>query len=137
MPEVNYLAVLVAAIAAFILGWIWYSPMLFAKPWSAENPTMMERHRTNPAPMGRLLAVAFVSGLLAAYAMGVLLIPQQHHSLAIGLKRGFASGVCLVATAFGASYSFEGRSMRHWLINAGYYVVQFTLMGAILGLMNN
>lgn len=136
MPEVNYVAVLVAAVAAFILGWLWYSPMLFAKPWSAENPTMMERHKTNPPSMGLLLATAFVCGLIAAYAMAVLLIPQQHHSLTIGLKRGFASGVCLVATAFGSSYAFEARTMRHWLINAGYYVVQFTLIGAILGVMN-
>ena len=137
MPEVNYLAVLVAAVAAFILGWIWYSPMLFAKPWSAENPAMMEQQRSNPQPMGRSIAVAFLCGLIAAYAMGVLLIPQQHHSLTIGLKRGFASGVCLVATAYGATYTFEGKSMRHWLINAGYYVVEFTLMGAILGVMNS
>jgi hypothetical protein len=137
MPEVNYLAVLVATIAAFVLGWAWYSPALFAKPWSAENPSMMERHRSNPPPMGRLLATAFVCALIAAYAMGVLLVTQQHHSLTIGLKRGFAIGVCLIATAFGGSYAFEAKTMRHWMINAGFYVVQSTVIGAVLGLMNN
>lgn len=136
MPEVNYLAVLVAALAAFVLGWAWYSPILFAKPWSAENPLAMERHKSHPAPMGRLLATAFVCALIAAYAMAVLLVTPQHHSLMIGLKRGFAAGVCWIATAFGSNYAFEARSLRHWTINAGYYVVQFTVMGAILGLMN-
>ena len=33
MVHVNYLAVLVAAIAVFVLGWLWYSPLLFYKPW--------------------------------------------------------------------------------------------------------
>jgi len=33
MTHVNYLAVLVAAVAVFVLGWLWYSPLLFYKPW--------------------------------------------------------------------------------------------------------
>jgi hypothetical protein len=33
MVHVNYIAVLVAAIAVFVLGWLWYSPLLFYKPW--------------------------------------------------------------------------------------------------------
>ena len=69
--------------------------------------------------MGRMLAIAFVCALIAAYAMAVLLVTPQHHSLAIGIKRGFAVGVCLIATAFGSSYVFEARSLRHWMINAG------------------
>ena len=137
MPEVNYLAVLVAAVAAFILGSIWYSPMLFSKPWQAENIMTMEKHKANPPAMGPLLATAFACALIAAFAMAVLLVTPQHHSLTIGLKRGFAAGVCWLATSFGSSYAFEARTLRHWMINAGYYVVQFTLMGAVLGLMNN
>lgn len=33
MVQVNYLAVLVAALVVFVLGWLWYSPLLFYKPW--------------------------------------------------------------------------------------------------------
>src|SRR6266568_1414389 len=33
MVHVNYLAILVAAVAVFVLGWLWYSPLLFFKPW--------------------------------------------------------------------------------------------------------
>ena len=137
MPQVNYVAVLVAAFAAFILGWAWYSPLLFSKAWRAENSLMMEKHKTQPPRMGRLLSTAFVTATIAAYAMAVLLVPLQHHSLEIGLRRGFAAGVCWLATAFGSNYTFEGKSLRHWMIDAGYYVVQFTLMGVILGLMND
>ena len=137
MPEVNYLAVLVAAIVAYALGSVWYSPMLFAKVWMAENVLTMEKHKVNPPAMGPLLLIAFVCALIASFAMAVLLITPQHHSLVIGLKRGFAAGVCWIATAFGSSYAFEAKTLRHWMINAGHYVVQFTLMGAVLGLMNS
>ena len=136
MPQVNYVAVLVAAVAAFVLGSVWYSPVLFSRQWMAENPGMMERNKANPPKIGPLLSIAFLCALISAYAMAVLLVPLQHHSVEIGLRRGFAGGVCWVAASFASSYVFESKTMRHWLINAGYYVVQFTLMGAILGLLN-
>jgi hypothetical protein len=137
MPEVNYLAVLVATVAAFILGSIWYSPALFSKAWMAENRFNMAAMQAAKPSLGRLLVIAFIAAFFAALAMAVLLITPMHHSLMIGLKRGFAAGVCWVALPFASSYAFEQRSMKLWLINGGYYVVQFTLMGAILGIMNN
>ena len=133
MPQANYVAVLVAGLASFVLGSVWYSPVMFLKPWMAE--IKMPADQAKP-PMAPLLAIAFVTAMVASYAMAVLLVPLQHHSLEIGLRRGFAAGVCWVATAFGSSYAFEGKSLRHWAINAGYFVIQFTVMGAILGVMN-
>lgn len=136
MPEVNYIAVLVAAFAAFALGSVWYSPLLFVKPWMAENKWTVESHKATAPPMAPLLAIAFTCALITAYAMAVLLVPVQHHSLEIGVRRGFIAGVCFVATAFGSSYAFELKTMRHWMINGGFYVVQMTLIVAILGIMN-
>ncbi|MGH7593202.1 MAG: DUF1761 domain-containing protein [Gemmatimonadales bacterium] len=137
MPEVNYLAVLIAAVAAFVLGWIWYSPALFYKPWTIKASLNLGTAENRSKPMAGLLGLAFLCALIAAYAMAVFLVTPQHHSLLIGLKRGFAAGVCWIATAFGSNYAFENRSLKHWTINAGYYVAQFTVMGAVLGLMNN
>ena len=136
MPEVNYLAVFVAALASFAVGGLWYSPLLFVNPWMAEIRMPADHAKTSPPPMARLYATAFATALVASLAMAVLLIPTHHHSLAIGLRRGFAGGLCWVAMAFASSYAFEGKSLRHWAINAGFFVVQFTVMGAILGLMN-
>jgi hypothetical protein len=39
-----------------------------------------------------------------------------------------------VAGSFGINYLFEQRSMRLFLINGGYHTVQYTLIGAVLGL---
>ena len=136
MPEANYLAVLVAAAASFVVGGLWYSPLLFVKPWMAENRMTTESVKNSPPPMARRYTTAFVAALVSSYAMAVLLVTLQHHSLEIGLRRGFVAGLGWIAMCFGSSYAFEGKSLRHWAINAGYYVVQFTVMGAILGLMN-
>jgi Protein of unknown function (DUF1761) len=137
MPEVNYVAVLVAALASFLVGAVWYSPVLFANSWMAENGKTMASVKGASPPMAQLYATAFVTALIAALAMAGLLVTMQHHGLETGIKRGFAAGVCWVAMCFGSSYAFEGKSLRHWAINAGYYVVQFTVMGAILGVMNH
>ncbi len=103
----------------------------------AENKITVEEHKATAPPMAPLLATAFICALITAYAMAALvLVPLQHHSLEIGVRRGFVAGVCFVATAFGSSYAFEMKTMRHWLINAGFYVVQMTLIGAILGVLN-
>jgi hypothetical protein len=136
MPQVNFVAVLVAAIASFVVGGLWYSSLLFVKPWMAEIKITTDEWKSSPPPMARLYATAFVGALLASFLMAAVLITVDHHSLGSGLKRGFAAGVCWVATAFGSSYAFERKSLRHWAINAGFYVVQFTVMGGILGLMN-
>lgn len=137
MPEVNYVAVLVAALASFLVGAVWYSPPLFANPWMAENGKTMASVKSPSPPMGRLYATAFITSFIAAFVMAGLLVTMQHHGLQTGLKRGFAAGAGWVAMCFGSSYAFEGKSLRHWAINAGYFVVQFTVMGAILGVMNH
>jgi fluoride ion exporter CrcB/FEX len=50
-----------------------------------------------------------------------------------GLFAGFMTGLTFVSTALGVIYLFEFRSLRLWLINAGYQIVIFSLMGVVLG----
>ncbi len=50
-----------------------------------------------------------------------------------GLLSGGLVGLLWIATAYAITYLFEQRTMRLFLINAGFYVVQFALMGTILG----
>lgn len=57
--------------------------------------------------------------------------PAPELGFAVGA--GFAAGLAWVAGSFGISYLFEHRSLKLWLINGGYHVVQYTLFGAILG----
>ena len=59
----------------------------------------------------------------------------RNPALGFATGAGFAAGLCWVGTSFATSYIFEKKSTRHLFINAGYHVVQFTLIGLAFGLL--
>ena len=129
LSQLNYLAVLVAAVSNFILGALWYSPPLFGKTWMAAAG--MTEEDVGKANMPLILGLAFLLELLAAGFVGMLL--HGEGTLHLGLIFGLHVGAFAVATSFGVVYLFEQRPFKLWLVNAGYMVVAFTLMGGIIG----
>lgn len=125
---INWLAVIVAAVATFALGALWYGPLL-GKPWMREAGVTEEK--VAGANMGRTFGVAFVLQLLTAFALALFI--GANAGLSFGLFAGFMAGTLFVGTAFGVVYLFEQRSFALWGIDAGYMILAFTLMGAILG----
>ena len=130
MPQVNYLAVLLAALSAFLLGGLWYS-LLFAKPWAALTGQSEERLKAgNPA---FVFGGAFLLNLVAAYVLAMFVGPA---GFKFSTLAGLSVGLCWVATTLGVNYLFERRPFGLWLINGGYVTVQYTAMGAIIGAFN-
>ncbi|MCG2585386.1 DUF1761 domain-containing protein [Massilia sp. TS11] len=129
MPEVNYLAVIAAALASFALGGLWYSPLLFAKAWQREAG-VSDAQLAN-ANMGKIFGLTLVLCLISSWVFALFLGPKA--SLGLGVGAGFAAGLCWVTASFGINYLFERRSLRLFLINGGYHTLQFTIVGAILG----
>jgi len=129
LAHANWWAILVAAVAAFALGGIWYSPILFAKIW------MKETGVTADSAKGRNVAMAFggtfVLQIVAAAFLAILIGPMG--TIKSGAIAGFLIGVCFVATAIGTNYLYEGKSFKLYLINTGYAVGLLTIMGIILG----
>lgn len=130
MPEVNLLAVLTAAVASFLLGGLWYSPLLFAKAWQREAGVSDAQMKN--ANMGLIFGLSFVLSLVAAFVFALFLGPRP--PLALGLGAGSSAGLCWVASSFGINYLFERRSLKLFLINGGYHTLQFTVIGLILAL---
>jgi hypothetical protein len=130
MPEVNYLAVIAAAVATFLLGGLWYSPVLFGKAWQREAGVSDAQMQN--ASMGKIFGLAFVLSLVAAWVFALFLGPRP--PMALGLGAGFSAGLCWVAASFGINYLFERRSFKLWLINGSYHTLQFTIVGLILAL---
>ncbi|MEG3790596.1 DUF1761 domain-containing protein [Lysobacter sp. CCNWLW3] len=125
--DFNWLAVIAAAASAFLLGGIWYGP-LFKKVWCREagvDPDSAPRH---PA---RIFAIAFVCSLLSALIFTVLL--PTGAGAADGFGVGFVVGLFFVAMSFGINYAFAQRSLKLWMIDSGYHILQFILYGVILG----
>ena len=129
LGSINYLAVIVAALISFLIGGLWYSPILFGKQWMAE---MGFTDEDTKGSMGMIFGTTFVLSLIIAFNLAAFLGPEA--DLVWGLTAGALAGIGWVATALGILYLFERRSMRLYLINAGYHAVTFTLMGGLLGL---
>jgi hypothetical protein len=129
MPEINLLAVLIAAVSSFIIGGLWYSPLLFEKAWQRE--TGMTEEHLKGGNMALIFSVAFVLIFLAALVFAMFLGPNA--GLGFGTSAGFGAGLFWAAGSLGVIYLFERRSLKLWLINGGYLTVMFTAIGAILG----
>jgi len=126
--SINWLAVVVAALSAFVLGGIWYGP-LFKHAWCREagvDPCVA------PAHTARVFATAFVASFIAAAAFAWIIGPAP--GLRMAVIDGAVVGAGLVAASFAINYAFARRSLKLWLIDGGYHTLQFTLYGLILGL---
>jgi hypothetical protein len=127
MPDVNLWAVLAAALSSFLLGGLWYSPALFGAVWCREAGKAPQQGHS-----ALVFAVSFVLALVAAFAFAVFLEPRP--PLRVALGSGAVAGVAWVATSLGINYLFAERSLKLWLIDGGYYSLQFLLFGLVLGL---
>lgn len=130
MGDLNFWAILAAALVQFFIGGLWYSPALFHKAWMRENSfTDEDLKRGSPAV---IFGLAFVFAVIMAANLAAFLAGEAT-DLVWGLTAGLLAGSGWVALGFAIIALFERRSLRYVLINGGYLVVSFTAMGAILG----
>jgi hypothetical protein len=130
MNGVNWFAVLAAAVSGFLLGGLWYSPALFGRAWQKAAGLSEERLKSgNPAV---IFGGAFMLALVASAMFALFLGPRPALGFAAGA--GASAGLCWVAASFGINGLFERKPLALVLINGGYHALQFTLIGAILGL---
>ncbi len=128
--NLNWLAIIVAAVSAFILGGLWYSPLMFAKRWMKE--TGISEESTKDINMIRLFSLAFVLSLIASFFLAMFIGVKA--GVGFGALAGFMAGLGWVFTFMGISYLFEARTLAHFLINSIYSIVSLTVMGAIIGI---
>lgn len=131
MMDISYIGVLAAALSSFVLGGLWYSPLLFGRKW--QELTGLTDEALAQADNKIKFTLAFVLSLVAALVFALFLGPDPAPGFAAGA--GFAAGLCWVAASFGINYLFEHKSLSLFLINGGYHTLQFTLIGLILGLV--
>jgi hypothetical protein len=126
--ELNYFAIIVAALSTFMIGGLWYSPAVFGKAWMKENGFTEEGMKGGN--MVKIFGTAFILALISAINLAMFMGPENDP--AMGAMWGFLAGAGWVATFVGTHYLFERRSFKLFLINAGYSIVALTIMGVIL-----
>lgn len=125
---VDYLAVFVAALSSFLIGGVWYSPVLFARAWMREAGLSEDQLGRN---LGKTFGGAFVLSVVIALNLAFFLGPDV--SVAWGATAGALAGIGWAAASLGTVFLFERRSTMLIIIDGGYLAVSYTVMGAILG----
>lgn len=126
MQSLNWLAVFVAALSTFLIGGIWYA--VFEKGWMDAN------NFTKDYLLKRNMALVFGLSFLLAFVMALnLVLFIGDGDVAFVAIAGFLAGFGWVALGIAIISLFENRSLKYILINGGYMVVSFTVMGIILG----
>src|SRR5476651_1609600 len=127
---INWLAVFVAALSAFMVGGMWYSPKVFGTAWMADTGLSQDEIRKGNKARAFGMTAVF-SLIMSANLAAFLAAPTTN--LQWGATAGFLAGIWTFS-AIAIHSLFELKSWRLIFINGGYSVVSLTLMGAILGL---
>jgi len=132
LSEIKWWAVLVAAIAYFILGAIWYSKALFGTKWAqlvkldVNNPDLKKG-------MGKMMISTFV--LISIVCIGLALVIRMinfDYNYFYGIKLGLLTGVAFATTAISIGYVYENKPANLYLINSGYHIVGHVIAATIL-----
>ena len=133
---VNLWAVLVCAVATMVVGFVWYSPALFANPWMklmGYDPNDKAKIAEMQKSAGPSYALSMVASILTAFVLGKIISVAGASNAIGGLKIGMVVWLGFVTTVQFTNALFSRQRNRLYLINTGYQVVCYLAMGAILG----
>jgi hypothetical protein len=135
MQSLSILHVLVVSVIGFGLGAVWYSPLMFVRPWLAEmkfTPEMMAAFQKDPRSK-LMLPKCFLWTILSTFTLAALLAANHTAGAVKGLELGLFVGVGILFSRSAVNGMFEKRTLRHFMITSGHDVVLLALQGAILG----
>lgn len=130
--QINFVAVLVSGFIIFGLGGLWYSPVLFAKPWMSVVEKTEEELKKGSKPANYV--TAFLQGLISAYVLAIIIEWGQAATIATGAWVGFMCWFGFAGPPALVHNIFGGRPQKLWVIDSGYTLVSFIISGIILAL---
>jgi len=129
----NYFAVLIAAVAMMAVGFLWYSPLLFGKPWMKLKGYTEKSMKEAQKKMGGKYFLSFIGSLVTAFVLGWFIKVTNMATLSGGMGTGLLMWVGFVTTVQFSSWVFSEDKKELYFIDTGYQLVSFIVMGAILG----
>jgi len=155
--EMNFLAILVAAVSALVVGFIWYNPKVFGNAWM--QAAGMTEEQIKGGNMVKILGLALFFAFMLAFILQTIVI-HQYGALSLvggdpakglpsytafmadygdvfrtfkhGAFHGFLSGLFIALPIIGTNALFERKSAKYIFVNSGYWIVTLTIMGAII-----
>jgi hypothetical protein len=127
----NFLAIVVAAIAAFIIGFLWHGPV-FGKVWiKLMGMTQKDIDQAKKQSMAPRIAGAFVQQLITAYVLAIFIVGSGADAM-LAVRVVFWIWLGFIATTLFNGVLWEKRSVNLYLFNIAYHLVALIAMGLIL-----
>jgi hypothetical protein len=127
--SISIIGILAATIATMVLGFLWYSPVLFGNAWvKSMGLKMEEMSGGGPLTYGLTALTALAGAFLLALLLTLVPSPSIGDGIVMGLLIGFS-----IAVKIGMNYLFEGKSFSLYLITIGYHIKSYVIAGAIIG----
>ncbi len=131
ISTLNWFAVIVAALSNFLIGGLWYSPLLFGKVWMKENN--FSDDDLKKGNMAKIFGLTFLFSIVMAFNLGMFL-NDANTTTSWGAIAGFLAGFGWVAMSIFTIGQFERKSAKYMLIHGGYVTIGFIVMGLIIGI---
>lgn len=157
--EINFIALLLAAVVTLVTGFIWYNPKVFGTIWMKENNLTQEELRTGN--MLKIFGFTYIFSLMITVVLMGLTIHQSgavsmvggqpmvanakpsfaafmadygtaYRTFKHGALHGFISGLFFALPIIGINGLFERKSWKYIFVHAGYWMLTLTLMGGII-----
>lgn len=132
LQNINYIAVAVATVASYVLGFVWYHWAVFGKAW-ADALGLSKEQADNTDGLGGAFIISLISGLSKALLIAVLLAATNSSGFLSGLFFGVVVAVVFTTTSLGYYNGFARVSSKLTIINSAHSIVELALMGAIIG----
>jgi hypothetical protein len=131
--DVNWLAILIAAIAAFALGALWYSRSLFGRQWMAAHGHTPEQLAAMQSSMGKTYAFSFLTYVIMAMVIALFMTLTGATSVVQGIVIAVLAWLGFGFTIGLNSNLYSNKRPAAFMIDAGYQLVHVIIMGAIIG----
>lgn len=137
--EVNYLAVVLAGVASMVSGFLWYSPMLFGKPWMRLSGYTAENLKKAQKEMGKWYGLSFLVSLVTAYVLSHVMTLSEsffgYSRLSTGLTTAFWMWLGFMMPVQLTGEIFGDKKWKLFAINTGYQLVSLVLMAVVLAVL--
>ena len=139
MVDVNYFAVLVAAVVSIGIGFLWYAPAVLGKPWMKEKGYSSESLKKEQKEMGKFYAVSFGLAIIMAYALAhVMFLSQNFYDypmLSTGVMSGFFMWFGFVMPVQLTNQIFGKKNWTLFGIDTWYQLVSLLVMGVVIDIL--
>jgi len=136
LGDIDWLAVILAAVAYFVIGAVWYAPPLFGKAWMAAGG--MPDIRAGEGPPPTIYLVPLIGSVLSAIALGMIALATGTDTVSEGIVLGLVVGIGFALSIAAVTATFESQKPKPMVwgaINGGYHLVGNLVAAGIIGAM--